>query len=379
MKKILLINPWGVKNDEFYTSGLTTALSKVHKLDLATNFHYEGARPNGTLYPIFFKTTETMGNGIARKLYRGVEYVRAYQKLLRVIKRGKYDYVHIQWLLMYRMDQIFLKKIKKLNTKIVLTAHNALPHVDGERFVDQLREIYHTVDVILVHGEAIKEELLAVFPELEDKILIQPHGAVLNRKAVVDQYELPAEIAQKIEGKELYIMFGNQFFNKGTDRLLRIWREEYLGDPTKLLIIAGRRTNAYPELEEELAKLSERDNVLVLNGYIPEELLDCLMQRSQAILLPYRHASMSGVVFTAAEYQRMVLTTRSGAICEYLENGSDSIVVENSDRDFAAGLRELMALSPEERVARGMRLYQNINTKYSWESIVRLLCETVYL
>ena len=319
-----------------------------------------------------------MDNGIFRKLLRGIEYVFAYQKILRIIKKEQYDHVHIQWLLMYKLDRIFLNKIKKLNSKIVFTAHNAVPHVEGEKFIDELRRIYDVVDIILVHGQAIKDELLLMFPELEQKIIIQPHGAVLNRKATMENYIIPADIFQKIQDKELYIMFGNQFFNKGTDRLLKIWREEYTNDSKKMLIIAGRRTNSYPELEAELSQISSDCNVLVLTGYIEEELLDYLIQQSEAILLPYRHASMSGVIFTAAEYQRTVLTTRCGAICEYLEEGNDSIVVENSDEAFSMGLKELMSLSHEERLRRGKNLYTNINSKYSWDSIAALLVDRVY-
>lgn len=378
MKKILLINPWGVNNDEFYTSGLTTALNKTQKLDLATNFYYEGSKPNGNYYPIFFKKTEKMSNSIFRKIYRGVEYIRAYQKLLKIIEKEKYDYIHIQWLLMYKVDRIFLKKIKELNVKVVFTAHNALPHVNGEEYVTQLKEIYEIVDVIIVHGNAIKEELLSVFPGLESKIVIQPHGAVLNRKAKPENYTIPVDVAERIQDKELYIMFGNQFFNKGTDRLLKIWKNEYLADTNKMLVIAGRRTNSYPELEEEQKNITQSNNVFIMSGYIEEELLDYLIQKSEAILLPYRHASMSGVVFTAAEYQRMVLTTRSGAICEYLEDGCDSIVVENTDSDFSVGMKKLISLSHEERINRGINLYKNINAKYSWDSIVSILNETVY-
>lgn len=379
MKKILLINPWGVNNDVFYTSGLTSSLNKFTELDLATNYYYEGNLPNGKLYKLFFRRTEKYkGNNVLRKIIRGMEYAIAYKKLIKIIRNGKYDCVHIQWLLMYKLDIVFLKKIKQLNAKVVLTAHNALPHVDAEKYLNELDCIYRIVDMILVHGEAIKQEMLSVFPLLESKITIQPHGAVLHRKIARPQYTIEPSIIEKTNNKEIYIMFGNQFYNKGTDRLLKIWRNNYINDDKKLLVIAGRRTNTYPELDHEMKHITNEDNVLFLDKYIDDELLEYLILHSEAILLPYRHASMSGVVFTAAEYQTMILTTMCGAISEYLVNGQDSILVKNTDEDFAVGLQMLMTMPHEKKVEYGKQLYKNINEKYSWDSIAQLLLKDVY-
>lgn len=359
---------------------MTKALSAVVKLDLATNYYYSGCTPNCNLYKLFFKITEKhTNNSVLRKIVRGLEYFFAYLRLLRIIKNNKYDYIHIQWLLMYKLDFIFLKQIKRRNEKIILTAHNALPHVNADKYVKELRKIYAIVDKILVHGKAIEQEMFAVFPELKGKIIIQPHGAVLQRKSMRPDYSVDKLILDRVANKELYIMFGNQFYNKGTDRLLNIWRENYLNDSQKFLVIAGRKTGEYPELEQAKKLLDHCDNVMFLDGYIDDELLEYLILHSEAILLPYRHASMSGVVFTAAEYQTTILTTKCGAIPEYLENGKDSIIVDNSEEGFAAGLKEMMLMTRDERKTFGRCLYENINTKYSWESIAKLLLERVYI
>lgn len=376
--KILLVNPWAVNNDEFYTSGLTYALSQRVELDLATNWYYKGEKPSGHLFRVFFKKSE-YSKGKLRKAVRGLEYMKAYSRILKMAQNGKYDYIHIQWLLMYKLDIKFLKKLNMQGNKIVLTAHNAIPHVDSQKYIDNLRIIYKLVHTIIVHGEAIKAELLSVFPEFEAKIIIQPHGAILKKKELDESVAIDESIKDRLQGKETYIMFGNQFFNKGTDRLLKIWKEDYLADSTKLLIVAGRRINDYPELDNVLENIKPDDNMLYLEGYIKDEWLDYLIINSEAVLLPYRHASMSGVVFTAAEYSKTVLTTQCGAICEYMENGKDSIIVENNDEDFRNGLYKLMMLSSEERKEYGQRLYTNINEKYSWTKIAELLTEKVYL
>lgn len=375
--KVLLVNPWGINNDEFYTSGLTYALSKKLNVDLATNYYYEGKEPSGKLFRLFFKKSEH-SKRISRKFIRGLEYIIAYIRLFHIINKNRYEYINIQWLLQYRIDILFLRKIKKTGSKIILTAHNAVPHVDGREHISALRIIYEIVDAIIVHGEAIKGELLSVFPECNGKIIIQPHGAILHKKVLSGSITIDKSIIERIAHKESYIMFGNQFYNKGTDRLLKIWKADFINDDSKLLIIAGRRTSSYPELDEELNGIGPFENVLYLEGYINDELLEYLIINSEAVLLPYRHASMSGVVFTAAEYSKMVLTTRCGAICEYLDNDKDSIITENSDEGYRIGLHKLMLLSKEERTERGNCLYKSINDKYSWDKIAEILVDRIY-
>lgn len=378
MKKILMINPWAVNNDEYYTSGLVNSLNDYVKLDLATNWFYRGKRPNNKTYRIFFKKSEHSSSKF-RRLIRGFEYITTYYKLLKVIHRAKYDYIHIQWLLMYRFDTWFIKKMKKENCKVVLTAHNVIPHISGEKYLRSLKKIYSIVDLILVHGESIRQELLDQFPFAECKVKIQPHGAILERKKLDSNVHVEHEIKEKMADRECYIMFGNHFFNKGTDRLLRIWRKYFSKDDRKLLIIVGRKDSKYMELEQELSLSVDSDWLLWQEGYVSDEILDYLIFHSEAVLLPYRHASMSGVIFTAAEYSKAVLCTDVGALHEYLENGIDSIVIENSEKAFAEGLVELSKMGVEKRKQMGEKLYYNINKKYSWNKIAEYLIENVYV
>ena len=65
-----------------------------------------------------------------------------------------------------------------------MTAHNAIPHVNGEIEAPILSKIYSLVDLIIVHGNAVKEEINFLFPKLETPIFIQPHGAMLHRKYI---------------------------------------------------------------------------------------------------------------------------------------------------------------------------------------------------
>jgi len=108
-------------------------------------------------------------------------------------------------------------------------------------------------------------------------------------------------------------------------------------------------------------------------------LLKFLVDRSQIIVLPYRHASMSGVIFTAAEFRKPVLATKTGAIQEYLHDGENCFLVENRDELFLEKLNHVVRNVQRETLTRmGLNLYEQIRKNYSWAEIGKTLVETTY-
>ena len=88
-----------------------------------------------------------------RNAVRATEYICQYLKLVNIIKREKPDVVHIHWSVISKVDPIFFRKIKKYCGKLVYTAHNVLPHINSEKYIDSYGKIYNCADVIIVHGQ----------------------------------------------------------------------------------------------------------------------------------------------------------------------------------------------------------------------------------
>lgn len=378
--KVLLINPWAVNNDQYYASGFVKGMSNFVDLDFATNKYYSGEVPSGELFPVFFKKSEYLKKGIRRKLLRGIEYVIAWNKIIGFSRKKKYDVIHIHWLLMYKIDLFFLKIIKTNTNKLVLTAHNVLPHTNGEKNISDLRKVYECFDNILVHGNTIRHEFISYFPEMSDKVSIQYHGEYYQQDTYYEEkvQEDYLKIKRFLEEYELvFIMFGRQFYNKGTDRLIRIWRNNFSNINAGLLIV-GRSDSNYPEFNDEISRLRSIQNVLVLNHFVDDNTLNYAISRSSIIVLPYRHASMSGVVFTAAAFSKPVLCTNSGAIAEYLENDKDSIICGLDDEELFRAMTKIFNLSLQELCDMGKNLSYNIHRKYAWDIIAKQLVNSIY-
>ena len=99
---------------------------------------------------------------------------------------------------------------------------------------------------------------------------------------------------------------------------------------------------------------------------------------SVVILLPYRHASMSGVVFTAADFHKTVLCTNVGALPEYLENGVDSFVVDNDNQAIFEKLNDLRSVDNRFLQKMGDLLSDNIQNKCSWDVVTSKLVHECY-
>jgi glycosyltransferase involved in cell wall biosynthesis len=379
--KVMMVDPWGTYNMYLYTSGLCSSIAGYVDLTLWTNYYFpQEKKSNYPVKRVFFKRSEKMKPGYLRNIVRIVEYYIAFFALFRELRVNSYDLVHFQWLLHYKTDIIFLGIIKKLGPKVIYTAHNILPHRSGKIHYDNLHKIYNKVNIILVHGESIKEEFTSLFKDFKSKINIQHHGAFAGQDLSYDKKLVDNEIIVRLNKSEkIMIFFGNIFYNKGVDRLAKIWLNLFKDEQSYLLIIAGRKDNRYKELDRIEPELIACSNIIYIDHFIENNLLNFLIDQSQLVLLPYRYASMSGVLFTAAECRKPVLSTKTGAIEEYLIDGENSFLVDNNDLAYAEKLKYIIENISEEKLSQmGANLHDYIRQNFSWENIGHELVENTY-
>lgn len=376
---VVMIDPWGNGNLELYTNGLCEGLSKNIDLTLFTNSQNGSDSDRFKTHKIFFHKSQNMKNGKLRKIVRGLEYISSYLKIFRFLSKNRADVIHIQWLLMYRLDALFLKIMKKKCDKIIYTAHNVLPHINGKKAQNHMNQIYGIVDKIVLHGKKIEKEFLGLFPDFEKKVIIQKHGVYFNQNTLYKEEEIEEKIISKVaQYDKILIFFGFIFYNKGIDRLIKIWMENYK-DSNHLLVVAGKVNEEYKEYTEAIELISDESNILLINRFIEENLLNFLVTQADIIVLPYRHASMSGVVFTASEFRKTILSTDVGSISEYLINEENAFIINNDDEILKEKLDKVLnELSKVELKLMGDKLNESISKNYSWEEISINLINEAY-
>lgn len=377
--KVLIIDPWGTDNTAEYLNGLIYGVGKWVDLEVYTNHGF--VLENSIQCKVnrgFFKISDYMFKGDLRTIIRGIEYIKSYIEILSIVRKEKFDVVHINWLLMYTIDALFLPLIKKHCNKLVYTAHNVLPHTNSNRYINQLNKIYSIVDRIIVHGNSIKSEFETMFPRNQKKLYVQYHGANIHSKISYDATLVEPGLREKINSsKRVYVCFGKIFYNKGVDRIIRIWLEK---KPQSTLIIAGEINENYEKLQVAIQDAKKEEKIVLINHFVDDNTLNYIIDKSNIIVLPYRHASMSGVVFTAADFAKTLLTTDVGSIQEYLSRDEDSFVCENNDESIASFIEYIEnTISNAELKRMGINLQNSIREKCSWNNIGEKLVNEVYI
>lgn len=370
--KVLLIDPTGIA----YGAELARSLTPLVDLTYVTRDNDVEKRDIKCSLKLWFKAPNR-GGKIAW-LIKGGSYVTAYIKALHYAKREKIDVIHIQWLSLPAVDGFFLNRLKATGAKMVFTAHNVLPHRNSESFLESYRQYYSIFDRIIVHGESIRQEFIELFPEFSEKLVIERHGIFDSLSTETDESKINSDVLQKVRrAKKVAIFFGNMFFNKGTDELVRKWLEDYKDNPDYYLFVVGKLDPNYSEMISLETQISNCSNIFYKPEIIEEIELNTYINLSDIVVMPYKHASMSGIIFKAAVMEKTVLTTNTGSIKEYI-NDNCAFCSDSFDNFFNLMDDIMMEYSREQLKLMGKNLGNHIRMEYSWNHIAESTIHDVY-
>ena len=354
--KILYIDPWCANGSNlyYYTTGLVESISRYAEVTLVSQKDCTvPEEADYSLWKLFFPFSDRLKSGVIRTILRGTEYVIAYCRIIWKAKRSRFDVIHIEWPLLYASDIKMFGLLKKYCKILSLKAHNILPHSTGDKYVEVFRKIYKIPDIILVHGKNLREEFDWYFHDYIEKVEIQHDGRI-------------------------YLFIGRIDLDKGVERFVKIWRDG-MTESNALLVIAGKSQDGYDS--SELKKMiNECSNIILMDAYIPDHLLNYLTSVSDLVVLPYLKGSMSAVAITAAEFCKPVFTTRFGVIEEYIRDGVDGFVVDNESNEIIKMLKHIENdISNAELELMGESLNKHFHDEFNWETIGERLVKNVYL
>ena len=220
--------------------------------------------------------------------------------------------------------------VANLRVPYGIIVHDAVSH-PGEslsfRLVDQAR---------LLRGAGLLATLSqAVTDELHNAGAVRPGQRVLtltHPPMPVGHGALPAAPFAH-GGRPRLLMFGRLLPYKGLDLLCQAMAD--LGpDPGFMLKVAGDGPDS-----AELGRLGAMPHVVVDRRWIPEAELAQLIGDSDALVLPYRQASQSGVAAAALALGRQVIATDVGGLAEQLRDAPQAILCPPDAGALADALR----------------------------------------
>ncbi len=297
----------------------------------------------------FYRLAARVGDPRARRLVKLAEHVPDMLRYRRTAAAA--ELIHFQWLAVQQLDGHLLPHRPR-----VLTAHDVLPREPrpGQRAAQ--RRLYDRFDAVIVHSEHGRRRLTEELGVAAERVHVIPHGAFEHLAAAPTAAGPPFA-----SDKPVVLCFGLMRPYKGIDLLLEAWR----GIDQAELWIAGM-----PRMDIAPLRAAAPPGVRFVARFIGDEELPAYFRRAQLLVLPYREADQSGVLFTALAFARPLLLSDVG--------GFPEIAASGAARTFPAGdvgalheqLRELLA-DPAALEAMSERALALAGGEYSWDQIAR--------
>ena len=253
-------------------------------------------------------------------------------------------------------------------TKFVCQIDNVEPH--EHHIIDRPCNHYYlgAVDGFVYMSEQVHGELKAYTAA---PALFSPHPMFENFGKAVERDEACRRIG--IDPAQRYTLFFGLIRDyKGLDLLLKAWAK-WMPDGRKLLI-AGEFYASREKYVALIEELSLQDRVVLHDRFIADEDVKYYFSAADALVLPYRTATQSGVTQIAYNFSLPMIVTRVGGLPEIVPDGRVGLVCEAD----AESIKEaLQALYDGDRLQTFKENFAQERKRFSWAAMCDRL-EEVY-
>jgi glycosyltransferase involved in cell wall biosynthesis len=344
-----------------YDRSLCAALARRGAdVELATSRFTHGTVPSPEGYRVseafFRRSGRRPADTPGRRALKGAEHLSDMVRHRR--RRDGADVVHYQWLPVPALDSRLLARVHPR----VMTAHGVLRDEDLERRLDRgLRGLMERMDAIVTlseHGARRLRDRVGIEPE---RVRMIPHGAFDYLTRLSNEAPLPEELAT-VEGPVI-LCFGLIRPYKGVDVLLEAFR----GVEGAELWIVGRPLGVDVEALRAAADRAP-GRVRLVPRFVADAELPAYFRRADLVVLPYRDAEQSGVLFAALAFGKPIVMSDVGGFAELAAVGAGRLVPPGDPQALATTLEALLA-DPEARDRLAAGAASAAAGPYSWDSV----------
>jgi glycosyltransferase involved in cell wall biosynthesis len=243
--------------------------------------------------------------------------------------------------------------------------HNAFPHESTAIDRMLLRYAFSAPRVFITHSRQDFEDVKAVRPGA----IVRQNPHPTYEVFAADQ-ALPPDAAKAklgLQGKRVLLFFGFVRAYKGLDVLLESMEQLAPADGYHLLVV-GEFYEDRVKYREQLAALREREQITLVDRYVPNEEVPLYFSAADVVTVPYLSATQSGVIQIAYAFLKPVVATNVGGIPEVVDDGRTGYLVPPGDpHALAAAVQRCFEPANRDRFEGAIT---QENEKYSWERMV---------
>lgn len=219
------------------------------------------------------------------------------------------------------------------HTKVVCQIDNVEPH--EHHFTDHIFNRYYlgAVDGFVYMSEQVGRELKNY---TDAPAMFSPHPMFENFGQRTDRTEACRHL--RIDANENYLLFFGLIREyKGLDILLEAWHKVH-HDGLRL-IVAGEFYDDRERYEQALSALGS--SVILHDRFIPDEEVRYYFSVADAVVLPYRSATQSGVTQIAYNFGTPIIVTNVGGLAEIVPDDKVGYVCNPTAEGIAHAIEEL--------------------------------------
>lgn len=362
--KIVFVDQISTVNNKYSFSLLDRLCKDNEIIFISDEKKYE--ENNVKSYDFFKGTTNKNRN----KLKKTTTYIKAWKNIYKICKNEKIDVLHVQWFILSPIDSMYIKKIKNLGVKIIVTVHDILPF--NEKFYDYTshKSIYDSANHIIVQAKPNVDRINDMFENILDKVIYIPHGNFVEHVKLISKNKA-RELLGISNDSKVILFFGQIKKVKGLDILIKAFKELIKDnkDENLLLLIAGKVwEDEFSNYEKIMGNIGS-ENVRCDIKYIPDEEISWYYCAADINVLPYREVYQSGVVHLACAYEKAVIATNVGSFPEVIKDGETGILIEKDDYIALKEALETLIFDEDKILSMGEKGKKHIEENFSWDKI----------
>lgn len=246
-----------------------------------------------------------------------------YGTTFKAIRDWKPDLVIVRYWMSYFAPSLgYITRRLQKHCKVISILDNVIPH--EPRFFDRPLTKYFLSgsDGCVTLCEAVSEDLLSIKKDVRFTVIRHPLYSHFGEK--IDRIE--AEKLLNLEhNKRNILFFGLIRDYKGLDILLEAFGK--LGDSYQL-IVAGEPYGSFEKYQKIIDSLPNKHRTHLFLKYIKDSEVAKYFSVADAVVLPYRSATQSGISSVSYHFEVPMIVTNTGGLKETVGDTGTGIVTD---------------------------------------------------
>lgn len=226
------------------------------------------------------------------------------------------------------------------------------------------------MDYFVLLSDQVKKDLEIMIKIPRSKVLPLPIFSIFGENVT-------KEIARKklkLTDEKIILFFGFIRDYKGLDTLIEAMAIVRLKMDVRL-IVAGEFYSDEQKYLSLIDKFNLQNFIILKKDFIPTADVKYYFSAADAVVLPYKSATQSGIVQVAVNFEKPVIATNVGGLSEVIDDGKSGFIVEKENPiEFANAILRFYNEDREKEFSASMK---SLKEKYSWQNFTKGIFELI--